>query len=301
MDFGMEHFKAQVNKYRDFIDEQLQETLESVNTYPPTIHEAMRYSVFNGGKRLRPMLVFEGAKLAGGNPDEVIPAACAMELIHCYSLVHDDLPAMDDDDLRRGKPTCHIIYGEAIAILAGDALLTRAFELLALSSNLQQIDPARVVQVISEVSKAVGSCGMIGGQVVDLQSEGRQIDCSTLETLHSLKTGQLFRVSLRSGAIIAGMDNKTLAILDNYCYHFGLAFQISDDILDIKGNPQVIGKPVGSDFKNAKNTYPSILGLEKSYQLAQNAVEACLESLQVFGKEADFLRCLARYTLQREK
>ncbi len=299
MALNVEMFQRQLKARKECVDKFLHKYLSKEDTYPPIIHRAMHYAVFNGGKRLRPIMVFEGAKIAGGKKKSVVPVACAIEMIHSYSLVHDDLPAMDDDDLRRGNPTCHKVFGEAIAILAGDALLTAAFELMARNIEIDRIEPHTLVKVIGEVACAVGSRGMIGGQVIDLESEGKKIDYDTLKTLHTLKTGELFRASLRAGAILNNMDNRGLKALTDYAYHFGLAFQITDDILDIQGNEALTGKPVGSDEKNLKTTYPSLFGLSKSYEMAAESVSACIDSLAVFGKEADFLRDLASFLLYR--
>ncbi len=293
-------FLNEIRIRKEYVDDCLEKCLSRANTYPALIHEAMRYAVFNGGKRLRPIMVFEGAILGGARKEDVIPAACAVELIHTYSLVHDDLPAMDDDDLRRGQPTCHIVYGEANAILTGDALLTAAFELLAGNMKVSSVKAENLLRVIGEMAAAAGSRGMIGGQVLDLQSEGKNIDYETLRKLHRLKTGELFRAALKTGAILSGMSEAGLAALDNYADNLGLAFQIIDDILDIEGSEDMTGKPVGSDEKNHKTTYPSLLGIEKSYQLAQEAVKACQEDLKCFGEEAAFLRNLAYYTLDRK-
>jgi len=300
MQLDLDGFKQQLTLRKQLVDDLLQECLQEIDGYPPVIHEAMRYAVMNGGKRLRPILVMEGAGLAGGSRQKVSALACAVEMIHCYSLVHDDLPAMDDDDLRRGKPTCHIVFGEANAILTGDALLTAAFEVMAGMAASPAVDPVRLLRVIQEIAVAVGSRGMIGGQVIDLESENQEIDYATLQKLHSMKTGELFRASLRSGAILSGINEDGLAALDTYARHFGLAFQITDDILDVEGNEDTIGKPVGSDQKNLKTTYPSLFGLDRSYQLAGESIQACLDSLSCFGSEADFLRQLALFTLHRE-
>lgn len=300
MNFDMEVFTQEIKKRKDYIDQCLKLWLSHEDCFPPLIHQAMHYAVFNGGKRLRPIMVMEGAIIAGGQIDKVIPTACAMEMIHSYSLVHDDLPAMDDDDFRRGKPTCHRVFGEANAILAGDALLTGAFELIARNADIEGVDVTNVNRVICEIAQAAGSQGMIGGQAIDLESEGQKIGYETLRTLHSLKTGQLFKASLRAGAILSGMDTGGLQILSGYAEHFGLAFQISDDILDVQGDEKLIGKPVGSDEKNDKTTYPSLFGLEKASLLLQESVATCIDTLQGFGSEADFLRDLAYFTLYRK-
>ncbi len=301
MSINFENFLDEMRAKKDFVEKCLLRFLPATSNYPPLIHEAMHYTVFNGGKRLRPIMVFEGAILGGMDREQVIPAACALELIHTYSLVHDDLPAMDDDAMRRGKPTCHMVYGEANAILTGDALLTGAFELLAENLNSPQLKAENLLRAIQVVAGAAGSRGMIGGQVLDLQSEGRELDFPTLRKLHSLKTGQLFKAALITGATLSGMNESGILALEQYAGSFGLAFQITDDILDVAGNEDLIGKPLGSDEKNHKSTYISLLGMEKSYQLAQAAVESCQEALGYFGPEARFLRELAFYTLSRSQ
>lgn len=300
MEFDCQQFRHELQNRKEYVDKCLEQYLSDTDAFPPVIHQAMHYAVFNGGKRLRPILVFEGAALAGGSRLLVVPAACALEMIHSYSLVHDDLPAMDDDDFRRGKPTCHRVYGEANAILTGDALLTRAFELLAQNAQMSGVDPVRVLRVIEEVSRAAGSQGMVGGQVLDLESEGKNIEEEGLETIHRLKTGELFTAALRAGALLAGMNDENLECLDSYARCFGLAFQITDDILDIKGDEALIGKPVGSDEKNNKITYPRLYGLDGAEILARENVEACLNSLRGFGASAEFLRNLALFLLERD-
>lgn len=299
-DLDMEPFLKDMKSRKEFVDKSLKQLLTPEDAYPPIIHRAIHYSVFNGGKRLRPIMVIESARIAGGTPESVMPTACAIELIHSYSLVHDDLPAMDNDDYRRGKLTCHKVFGEANAILAGDALLTAGFELMAKNTEVVGIEPADVIKVIREVAYAVGSQGMIGGQVLDLDSEDHTIEYEALKTLHSLKTGQMFRAALTAGAILSNMNNEGLEALARYAHHFGLAFQITDDILDIQGDEALLGKPIGSDEKNHKTTYPSLFGLEHSRELARQNVEECIESLAGFGPEADFLRNLARFVLSRQ-
>mgnify|MGYP000913453795 CR=1 FL=1 len=299
MGFDKTRFLKELQTRKEIIERHLLSSL-SVDADPPLIHQAMYYAVSNGGKRLRPILVVEGAHLAGKPAEAVMLTACAIEMIHCYSLVHDDLPSMDDDDLRRGKPTCHIVYGEANAILTGDALLSRAFELIAANAGAGGITPKKAVAVIGEVAAAIGSTGMVGGQVLDLQWQGQQIDAAELEHLHLLKTGALFRAALRSGAILGGMKGKKLQDLTDYARYFGLAFQITDDILDVCGEEEVVGKPIGSDQRNGKTTYVSLFGLEGAIDLARQSVDMCIASLRRFGDEADFLRDLARFTLFRQ-
>ena len=292
-------FTLEMNRRKKNIDNYLEQIMKKDDTFPPVIHHAMRYAIFNGGKRLRPIMVLEGSRIAGGNPDDLLMIACAMELIHSYSLVHDDLPAMDDDDLRRGKPTCHKVYGEANAILTGDALLTAAFQLMARSAAVPGINPLKLLQVIEDIAQAAGSEGMIGGQVLDLDMEKQALNHKELEQLHGMKTGALFRISLKTGAFLSGMEEAGLEHLNHYAQHFGLVFQITDDILDVNGDQMLLGKPVGSDEKNSKTTYITLFGVEEAKEMAQQCVDACLESLSGFGQEADFLRDLARYTLYR--
>lgn len=292
-------FAAEMNARKALIETALEKYMPPSDVMPPAIHEAMRYAVFNGGKRLRPILVIEGARAAGGDIELALPAACAIEMIHSYSLVHDDLPAMDDDDLRRGKPTCHIVYGEAMAILAGDALLTGAFELLADMKAASAIEPLNSLKVVCEIAKAAGSQGMIAGQVVDLDSEGKLINEQTLRYMHRNKTGALIRASLVSGALLFGASDEVLQALGSYADHFGLAFQITDDILDVEGDQAEIGKPVGSDIRHEKSTFVSLFGLDESRKMAQENIRLAKQSLVSFGEEADFLRSLADYILVR--
>lgn len=299
MKLDIDSFKQELNRKKIYIDDSMKEMLIAKDSYPPLIHEAMHYAVFNGGKRLRPIMLIESAGIAGRKAEEVLPAACAIEMIHSYSLVHDDLPAMDDDDFRRGKPTCHRVFGEANAILTGDALLTEAFGMLAKNAENSRISPDAVLRVLGELARAAGSMGMIGGQVLDLESENKKISYEELMTLHNLKTGELFRTSLRAGAILGGMNEKGVESLSTYAEHFGLAFQITDDILDVAGDEALLGKPIGSDEKNSKTTYCSIFGIEKARELAEESVQACIKSLEIFGCEADFLRQLAQFTLYR--
>ncbi len=298
MSFNMDFFTQELRMRKEWIENCLEKFLGDESLNPPLIHQAMHYAVLNGGKRLRPIMVLEGARIAGGKAESVIPTACAIEMIHSYSLVHDDLPAMDDDDFRRGQPTCHKVFGEANAILTGDALLTGAFEVMADNALIDGIELKDVVRVIREVAHAAGSQGMIGGQVLDLAGEDKTI-AFDLSVLHSLKTGELFKASLRAGAILNRLNEAGLEALTQFGQHFGLAFQITDDILDVNGDQTLIGKPVGSDEKNVRTTYISLFGVEGAQAKAEQSVQACLESLAVFGSEADFLRDLASFTLYR--
>jgi geranylgeranyl diphosphate synthase type II len=297
----MEWIKQELTRRAIDINQLLEEFLIPEDAYPTVIHQAMRYSVMAGGKRLRPILVLAAAEAIGGNPQVVQPAAAALEFIHTYSLVHDDLPAMDNDDFRRGKPTCHKVFGEAQAILAGDALLTLAFEVLTQKSGfIVGPSPEVLLQVIAELAQAAGTMGMIGGQVVDLDSEGRQVEVATLDYIHRHKTGALIRASLRAGALLAGANTEELNDLTRYAEELGLAFQIADDILDVVGDEIKMGKPVGSDVRNQKSTFPARFGLERSREMARERVEQAVASLTRFNERARFLRELAYYVIERD-
>jgi geranylgeranyl diphosphate synthase type II len=263
--------------------------------------DAMKYSLFAGGKRLRPILCLAGAEAVGGTETDVLPAACALELIHTYSLIHDDLPLMDDDDLRRGKPTCHKIFGEAVALLAGDGLLTESFNLMTAPELVERVSPHLIFKVIALISKAAGYRGMVGGQVVDIQSEGKAVDLSVVEFMHTHKTGALISASVASGAILAGGDKSELEAITSYGQKIGLAFQISDDILDIEGDSMTMGKESGSDEQKGKITYPAVIGLSKAKQVQSELVEASIESLRAFDHRAEPLRQIARYIIERRK
>lgn len=288
MSFDLDRYLAE---RRRAVDEGLERFLPPKDAPPATIHEAMRYSVFAGGKRLRPILVITGAEAVGGTLARVLPTACAIELIHTYSLIHDDLPAMDDDDYRRGRLTNHKVFGEAIAILAGDALLTLAFALLA-----EHATP----EVLQEVAVAAGTFGMIGGQVVDIQSEGKSVDAETLEYIHRHKTAALIRCSLRSGAMLAGASPAALKAIGEAGAHLGLAFQIVDDILDVEGSLEALGKTAGSDRRKKKVTYPEHFGLEASRLKAKSLIEDAKARLQPLGPPAEPLRALADFIFQRK-
>jgi geranylgeranyl diphosphate synthase type II len=259
---------------------------------PPRLVEAMAYSLFAGGKRLRPGLALGACEMLSGDDSPALPAACAIEMIHTYSLIHDDLPAMDDDDLRRGQPTCHVKFGESTAILAGDTLMTMAFDVLAETNR---------TDVIREIARASGVNGMAGGQILDLEAEDTPVDLAGLQAIHRLKTGALIRCSVRLGAMLGGAGPDALDAITRYGEAIGLAFQIADDVLDVIGTEAAIGKPVGSDVRSHKSTYPALVGIEESQHLAQAAVDEALAALGEFGGEADNLRALARYIIEREK
>ena len=289
--------KEYIRQKAALVDQSLDELLPSIATRPPVIYEAMRYSIFAGGKRLRPVLLMAAADAAGGNGEAFRHVACGLEMIHTYSLIHDDLPAMDNDDYRRGKLANHKVYGEGMAILAGDALLTAAFEVMLAQPG---VDPAVLVRVVREIALAAGPQGMVGGQAVDLISEGKAIDGETLKFMHRAKTGALFRASIRAGAMLAGASDEKLAALTEYAEQFGLAFQITDDILDVTGTQEKIGKPVGSDVRNHKVTYVTLYSILVAQQLARESVDKALAELASFGGEAEILRELVKYLLSRD-
>ena len=266
--------------------------LGSPGKLPPTLYESMRYSLSAGGKRIRPILSIASCEAVGGMTEDVIPAAIAIEMIHTYSLIHDDLPAMDNDDLRRGKPTNHKVFGEATAILAGDGLLTLAFSILSGVSNSMKI--------IHEIALAAGPEGMVGGQQLDIENEGKNIDVKALEELHRRKTGALILAAVRSGGIAGGAAETQLSALTDYGMKIGLAFQIADDILDLEGDVEYIGKSPGKDVKQNKNTYPALLGLAESKIVARNLVDEALEALESFDEKAVPLRMIAEYIIDRK-
>lgn len=291
--------KAYLSKKKDIIDKSLEKLVPPARTFPPSVHEAMRYSLFAGGKRVRPILAVAAAEALGARTADLLPIAGSLELIHTYSLIHDDLPVMDNDDFRRGRPTCHKVYGEALAILAGDGLLNMAFEVLSDPRRLKAIPANRLLAIIREISTASGVYGMVGGQVVDMESERKDIDFPTLEYIHTRKTGALIRASVRVGALYAKAGKRQFLALTHYGEMVGLAFQIADDILDITGTTEEIGKDVGSDLKKGKKTFPSFYGLEESRRRASEVADKAIHSLKGFDRSADPLRELAKYIVNR--
>ncbi len=306
---------------RELIDSYL-ESYFSVPAEPSLLYDAMRYSLFAGGKRIRPILALSAYKACGRDPKNIIPYASALELIHTYSLIHDDLPSMDNDDLRRGKPSNHKVFGEAIAILAGDALLTEAFLMLTnnpllppLNSPLSKrgnrgvkeskggshnkIKPSSLIKAIREVALSSGIHGMVGGQAIDITSENSKPDRDTLTFIHTHKTAALITASVRMGGILADSNGKALKAFTKYGERIGLTFQIIDDILNIEGNAEELGKASGSDAKMKKITYPSLYGVEKSKKEAENLVSQAVDALALFSSDADPLRAIARYLIQR--
>ncbi len=285
--------KKELSERIKVIDQSLDLYLPEYQNPQSVIYRAMRYSVFAGGKRLRPMLMWESAKLFDKDWDCVKEFACALEMIHTYSLIHDDLPAMDNDDMRRGMPTNHIKFGEDIAILAGDALLNKAFETAVNSEN------ENVPEALKILAKSGGTEGMIGGQVVDLGSEGKDIKLDELQYIHSLKTGALIRCACTVGAVLAGADKISVDAIDEYAKNLGIAFQIRDDILDVTGNTDILGKPVGSDEESDKNTYVKLCGIEKSEELVKEYSQKAKNALSLFSNKADFLLKLTDFLIDR--
>jgi geranylgeranyl diphosphate synthase type II len=292
--------EAYLQERRRLVDAALDGFLPSEDTRPPSVHRAMRYSVLAGGKRLRPILVIAGAEVVGASPSAVMPTACAMELIHTYSLIHDDLPAMDDDDYRRGRLTNHKVFGDAIAILAGDALLTYAFQLVAQNAAVPGVDAKVVCDVVAEIAEAAGTVGMVGGQVVDIESEGKTITAEELEYIHVHKTAALLRASLSVGARLGGADAAALAAIADAGQSLGLAFQIVDDILDVEGSLETLGKMAGSDERKQKVTYPALHGIEASRREARRLIERTKSRLSVFGARSAPLCALADFVVERK-
>lgn len=295
----MDTLEAYLQQQQQRVEHALDQWLPALDKYPPGLMDAMRYSVFAGGKRLRPILVLAAAEAAGGDSEPALPAACALECIHTYSMIHDDLPAMDDDDFRRGKPTNHVIYGEAMAILAGDALLTHAFEILSSPELAAQFSAETLLQVNRAMSHAAGSFGMIGGQVVDIISEGQEVDLPVVEYIHRHKTAALIEVALTVGGLLGGGSSEQVEALRTFGHQVGWAFQITDDILDVEGNAETLGKAVGRDAELAKATYPAVLGVEPSRQRAKELVEQGIETISQFGDRAERLRQIAHYIVSR--
>lgn len=308
---------AYLEEKRALIEDWLAKAFPSENAPPSTIHQAMRYSLMARSKRIRPVLTLATTESLGGKVEKAIPFACALELIHTYSLIHDDLPAMDNDDFRRGRPSNHKVFGEAMAILAGDALLTHAFYLMSIpyssestvasessvsseSSVESTVSPRLAVEIITEIARAAGTEGMIGGQVMDIQLEGQSATISQVEAMHHGKTGAMILAAIRIGGLVANVSEKQMESLTTFGRHIGLAFQIVDDILNVEGQPQLLGKSVGSDQSAEKATFPSVLGLEESKTCARQHYEVAIQALETFGDRAEVLSALARFIVCRD-
>jgi geranylgeranyl diphosphate synthase, type II len=293
----MSDFKAYLSERCSIIDAALESAIPSAETAPSTIHRAMRHSVFAGGKRLRPVLCLAAAEACGGSLSSAMPAACAVECLHTYSLIHDDLPCMDDDDFRRGVPTCHKVYGEAIAVLAGDALQALAFQLVARTPASATYT---VADYVAELAVTAGSLHLIGGQVMDLEGEGKRLPLADLRYVHESKTAALLTSSMKLGAMSAGASAEQVQALHTFGWDTGLAFQIIDDILDVTQTSEKLGKSAGKDQATEKSTYPALLGLEASRTEAKRLTQEALNALTPFGKNADPLRQMAEYLLARD-
>jgi geranylgeranyl diphosphate synthase, type II len=294
----MVDLKAYLEARKTLVDAALDRVLPPETAEPTKVHQAMRYSVLAPGKRLRPILVIAGAEAVGGRAETVLDTACALELIHAYSLIHDDLPAMDDDDYRRGRLTNHKVFGEAMAILAGDALLTLAFRLVA-ANAAAAAEPAVVARVVGEIADAAGTDGMVGGQVVDIESEGKAISAEMLDYIHLRKTAALIRASLRVGALLVGGSAAQVEAISRAGQSLGLAFQIVDDILDVEGSLAELGKSAGSDERKQKATYPTLHGLPTSKRRARELIDETKRMLEPLGAPADPIRTLADFVLER--
>ena len=291
-------FDSYLRESTEAVNDALDRFLPKAKTKPSTIHTAMRYSLFAGGKRLRPALCLAAAEACAGNQKEALPFACAVECVHTYSLVHDDLPAMDNDDFRRGKPTNHKVYGEGIAILAGDGLLTQAFEILVQGSATKRYSHQTMVL---ELARASGSLQLIAGQVADLEGEGKKIPLSELQYIHERKTSALLRCAVRLGGMSANCTDAQLKALSNFGYYVGLAFQVIDDILDVTQTTEQLGKTAGKDIAAQKATYPAIVGLDKSREIAAGLTKKAFKSLEPFKGKAFALEALAKYLLERDR
>ncbi len=290
--------EAYLKDRREIVEYALRRYLPDEDSLPQELHTAIHYSVFSGGKRIRPILCIAALEACGGDIATAMPAACALELIHTYSLIHDDLPAMDDDDFRRGKPTCHEVFGEATAILAGDALLTEAFVLLSRAEKIR-LQAERRLAVIQEIAGAAGMAGMVGGQALDMLAETVAPDFAGLEQIHRRKTGALIEAAVKTGAILAGADEKKIQAMSRYGANVGLAFQIADDILNVEGDSGIMGKNTGSDAARGKVTYPALLGLQQAKDMLTQLVEAAVDSITSFDARALPLRVIARYIMER--
>ena len=289
-------FEKKLNSYLGEIEKALENYLPSQDCLHSEVIKAMSYSLLDAGKRIRPVLVLEFCRVCSGDYNNAMPFACALEMIHTYSLIHDDLPCLDNDDLRRGKPSCHKVFGEDMALLAGDALLNLAFETaLGTTADIPNAQLAAYT-----LAKASGTCGMIGGQVIDVKSEGQTISMDVLREMHSKKTGALILAAAQMGCIIGGNDNAALAAASDYAINLGISFQIVDDILDAVGDEQLLGKPIGSDAENGKSTYVTLLGLEEARKQAGIYSEKALSALKYFGDQSQFLVELTNMLLKRD-
>jgi len=294
--------KKYLEEKKQMVDSALEGYIPGESEFPVALHKAIRHSLFAGGKRIRPILGIAAFEAVGGRGNGILPFVCALEMIHTYSLIHDDLPALDNDDYRRGKLTCHKAFGEAVAILAGDGLLTEAFRLMTDRTHQEALgcEGGVVLGIVHDMAHAAGISGMVGGQVVDVESEGKKVDLPTLEYIHTHKTGAMILASVRLGAVLGEANEQALKALTRYGERVGLAFQIADDILNVEGKAALLGKKTGSDLSKGKATYPSLLGLEESKKRAKELVDLAVDALSGFEERADPLRQIARFIVSRE-
>ncbi|MCY1714233.1 polyprenyl synthetase family protein [Caproiciproducens galactitolivorans] len=291
----------QMNETIEMVDRKLEEYLPQEDVMQADLINAMRYSLLGGGKRIRPLLVLEFCRICGGDVNAALPFACAVEMIHTYSLIHDDLPCMDDDDMRRGHPSNHKVFGEDTALLAGDALLTMAFETMLSEESVRMAGAERAAAAAGILARAAGAYGMVGGQVIDLMSEGRVIDLNTLKEMDECKTGALILAAAKMGCVIAGANESQIEAAEKYAKAIGLAFQVVDDILDVTGNSETLGKPVGSDHENSKCTYVTLMGLDNAKIKALELTDAAVKALEGFESGTETLSQLARALVSRDK
>lgn len=298
MSFDIETY---LEEKRQTVDRYLEAHLPPVGASPTVLHEAIRYSLLGNGKRLRPILTIAAAESIGAPPLAMLPVACAFEFIHTYSLIHDDLPAMDNDDFRRGKPTNHKVYGDGVAILAGDGLHTMAFEWCSRADLVNDLAPDIQVRIIQELALGAGNHGMVGGQVMDIQAENQRVELEELRTIHAHKTGKLIRAAVRVGALLSGADSRQFDQLTAYAEDVGLAFQIADDVLNVTGTREELGKDANTDAERGKQTYPAFYGLEGARKLAQDRADHAISRLKGFDEKADSLRGMAQYIVSRKR
>jgi geranylgeranyl diphosphate synthase type II len=295
--------KSYIEKKNAIINSELDKYIQNIIKLQKSnhIYKAIRYSLMSGGKRLRPILCIAAAEAVGGNENDVLPAACAIELIHTYSLIHDDLPGIDNDFLRRGKKTCHIAFDEATAILAGDALLTLSFQILSSQDDVKLYNANILLKVIHLIATAAGCTGMIEGQMMDISYENKKISADQLEIMDSLKTGALIEASVKAGAILGNGSQKQVEQLNIYAKNIGLAFQITDDLLNVTGDPAVTGKATGTDVARNKSTYPALIGIQESERYAKKLVKNALNAIELFDNKSDPLRAVALYVIERKR
>jgi geranylgeranyl diphosphate synthase, type II len=293
------NIQTYLDQQRKRVDQFLERIVPQTSAQPQRLYESMRYSLLGGGKRIRPILTIAAAQAIGYDRDAMLPFATSLEFVHTYSLIHDDLPAMDDDDYRRGRLTNHKVFGDGMAILAGDGLLTMAFELCSRSDGTSEFSAAQQIAIVRELAQGSGHQGMVGGQVMDIQAEKQEIDLAHLQKIHSFKTGRLIRAAVRIGSIIGQATPQQMQCLTDYSEDIGLAFQIADDVLDMVGTREELGKDTGTDERRGKQTYPSFFGVEGAKQLGEECVQRAIARLNAFDKRADPLRHIATYIMAR--